>query len=114
MRDLYHHMCNTSTLLAWFPPYWLSCEVPPLYYCSLHSINVLVICDYATRYPAAIPLCCTDAHRVAEELIVFFSRVEIPREILSDRVVRPFYAPAACQCSDYKRRLSGYTRLTTP
>ena len=28
---------------------------------------------------------CTDAHRVAEELIVFFSRMGIPREILSDQ-----------------------------
>ena len=46
---------------------------------------VLVICDYATRYPEAIPLRCTDAHRVAEELIVFFSRMGIPREILSDQ-----------------------------
>ena len=46
---------------------------------------VLVICDYATRYPEAMPLQCTDAHRVAEELIVLFSRVGIPREILSDQ-----------------------------
>ena len=43
-----------------------------------------VICDYATRYPEAILLCCRDAHQVAEELIVFFSRMGIPREILSD------------------------------
>ena len=35
--------------------------------------------------PEAIPLRCTDAHRVAEELIVFFSRMGIPREILSDQ-----------------------------
>ena len=33
--------------------------------------HVLVICDYTTRYPEAIPLHCTDAHRVAEELIFF-------------------------------------------
>ena len=46
---------------------------------------VLVICDYATRYPEAIPLCCTDAHRVSEELIVFFLRMGIPREMLSDQ-----------------------------
>ena len=49
------------------------------------GIQVLVICDYATRYPEAIPLRCTDAHRVAEELIVFFSRMGMPREILSDQ-----------------------------
>ena len=44
---------------------------------------VLVICDYATRYPEPIPLRYTDTHRVAEELIAFFSRMGIPREILS-------------------------------
>ena len=46
---------------------------------------VLVICDYAARYPEAISLRCTDAHCVAEELIVFFSRMGIPRKILSDQ-----------------------------
>ena len=46
---------------------------------------VLVTCDNATRYPEAILLRCTDGHRVAEELIVFFSRMGIPREILSDQ-----------------------------
>ena len=30
---------------------------------------VLVICDYATRYPKAIPLHSTDASYIAEELI---------------------------------------------
>ena len=33
---------------------------------------VLVIRDYATRYPEDILLRSTDAHRVAEEFIVFF------------------------------------------
>ena len=46
---------------------------------------VLVICDYATRYPEAFPLRSIEAHRIAEELIVFFSRMGIPREILSDQ-----------------------------
>ena len=46
---------------------------------------VLVICDYATRYPESLPLRCTDAHRVAEELIVFYSRMGMPNEILSDQ-----------------------------
>ena len=56
----------------------------PLRSCKGYQ-HVLVICDYATRYPEAIPLRCTDTHRVAEELIVFFSRMGIPREILSDQ-----------------------------
>ena len=33
---------------------------------------ILVICDYATRFPEAIPLRTTDAERGAEELIIFF------------------------------------------
>ena len=46
---------------------------------------VLVICDYATRYPEAIPLRSIDAEHIAEELIKMFSRVGIPREILTDQ-----------------------------
>ena len=46
---------------------------------------VLVLCDYATRYPEAIPLKNTDAETVAEELLALFSRVGIPNEILTDQ-----------------------------
>ena len=46
---------------------------------------VLVICDYATRYPEAIPMKHVDAGSVAEELIKVFSRVGVPREILTDQ-----------------------------
>ena len=45
---------------------------------------VLVICDYATRYPEAVPLKTIDAEHVAEELVKLFSRVGVPREILTD------------------------------
>ena len=44
---------------------------------------VLVVCDYATRYPEAIPLKSIDAEHVAEELVVLFSRVGVPKEILT-------------------------------
>ena len=40
---------------------------------------VLVICDYATRYPEAIPLRSIDAAHVAEELIKVFARWVYPR-----------------------------------
>ena len=40
---------------------------------------------YQYVHPEAIPLRCTDAHQVAEELIVFFARMGIPREILFDQ-----------------------------
>ena len=46
---------------------------------------VLVICDYATRYPEAIPLRCIDAEHIPEELIKVFSRVGVPKEILTDQ-----------------------------
>ena len=46
---------------------------------------ILVICDYATRYPEAVPLRRTDAQHVAEELVKLFSRVGIPTEILTDQ-----------------------------
>ena len=46
---------------------------------------ILVICDYATRYPEAVPLKSIDAESVAEELIKVFARVGVPREILTDQ-----------------------------
>lgn len=44
---------------------------------------VLVVCDYATRYPEAIALRSIDAESVAEELVNLFARVGIPKEILT-------------------------------
>ena len=46
---------------------------------------ILVICDYATRYPEAFPLKTIDAPHVAEELMKFFSRAGVPKEILTDQ-----------------------------
>ena len=46
---------------------------------------VLVVCDYGTRYPEAVPVRTIDAVTVAEELMKLFSRVGIPREILTDQ-----------------------------
>lgn len=46
---------------------------------------ILVICDYATTYPEAIPLRSIDAEIIAEELVQFFSQVGIPQEILTDQ-----------------------------
>ena len=46
---------------------------------------VLVICDYAARYPEAVPMKNVDAGSVAEELIEVFSRVGVPQEILTDQ-----------------------------
>ena len=46
---------------------------------------ILVVCDYATRYPEAIPLRSIEAETIAEELVQLFSRIGIPQEILTDQ-----------------------------
>ena len=46
---------------------------------------ILVVCDYATRYPEAFPLRSISAEAMAEHLMQLFSRVGIPKEILSDQ-----------------------------
>uniref|UniRef100_A0A8C5PVW7 Gypsy retrotransposon integrase-like protein 1 n=1 Tax=Leptobrachium leishanense TaxID=445787 RepID=A0A8C5PVW7_9ANUR len=46
---------------------------------------ILVILDYATRYPEAIPLRNTSAKTIAKELVQVFSRVGIAKEILTDQ-----------------------------
>ena len=46
---------------------------------------ILVICDYGTRYPEAFPLRNTKARQVANCLIQLFSRVGVPKEILTDQ-----------------------------
>ncbi|XP_063601110.1 uncharacterized protein LOC134777201 [Penaeus indicus] len=46
---------------------------------------ILTLIDFATGFPDALPLKDIDSVSVAEALLVIFSRVGIPREILSDR-----------------------------
>ena len=46
---------------------------------------VLVVCDYATRYPKTIALKDITTETVVEELIKLFSQVGIPEEILTDQ-----------------------------
>ena len=48
---------------------------------------ILVVCNYGTRYPEAIPLRSIDASTVAEaeELMKLFARVRVPRELLTDQ-----------------------------
>lgn len=46
---------------------------------------ILTLVDFATGFPEALPLKEIDSISVAEALILIFSRVGIPREILSDR-----------------------------
>ena len=46
---------------------------------------VLVLVDYATRYPEAVPLRNISAKNVAQALFQVISRVGIPKEILTDQ-----------------------------
>ena len=46
---------------------------------------ILVLVDYATRYPEALPLCAATAKAVAKELMQLFSQVGIAREVLTDQ-----------------------------
>ena len=46
---------------------------------------ILTICDYATRYPEALPIPDTEAIAIAKELVSVFAKVGIPDEILTDQ-----------------------------
>ena len=46
---------------------------------------ILVLCDYATRYPEAIPLKNIDAETTSEAVAEVFTRFGIPREVLTDQ-----------------------------
>jgi transposase InsO family protein len=46
---------------------------------------ILVIVDYATRYPEAVPLKNIDSETVAEALWMVWTRVGVPAEVLTDR-----------------------------
>ena len=59
--------------------------VGPLPRSSSGKRFILVICDYATRYPRAIALRTVDAPTIAEELLKFFARMGVPEEILTDQ-----------------------------
>ncbi len=47
--------------------------------------HILVIVDYATRYPEAIPLRKATSKAIGQELFLLCSRVGIPSEILTDQ-----------------------------
>ncbi len=47
--------------------------------------HILVIVDYATRYPEAIPLRKATSKAIEQELFLLASRVGIPKEILTDQ-----------------------------
>ena len=59
--------------------------VGPLPRSSQGNRYILVVCDYATRYPEASALKSIDAETVADNLVRLFSWIGIPKEILTDQ-----------------------------
>ena len=59
--------------------------VGPLPKTSRGHRYILVLVDYATQYPEALPLRATTAKAVSKELMLLFSRVGIAREVLTDQ-----------------------------
>ncbi len=47
--------------------------------------HILLIVDYATRYPEAVPLRKATSKAIAQELFLLCSRVGIPADILTDQ-----------------------------
>ena len=59
--------------------------VGPLPRSNAGNRYILVVCDYATRYPEAVPLRSIEVEHVADELIKIFAQVGVPEEILIDQ-----------------------------
>ena len=59
--------------------------VGPLEKSSAGYQYILVICDYATRYPEAFPLQSINTQKLISALVQLFSRAGIPEEILTDQ-----------------------------
>ncbi|XP_078504379.1 uncharacterized protein LOC144762951 [Lissotriton helveticus] len=47
--------------------------------------HILVVVDYATRFPEAFPLSVANSKQVGDKMIELFSRVGFPKEILTDQ-----------------------------
>ena len=82
--------------------------VGPLVRTDKGNRYVLVVMDYATRWPEAVALKSVDSETVARALVELFARVGIPKEILTDqgsnfvsRLMTEFY------------RLTGVTPIKT-
>ncbi|XP_050046366.1 uncharacterized protein [Dermacentor andersoni] len=71
---------------------------------------ILTMVDFATRYPDAVALPSTESRTVAEGLVEMFSRVGLPREIVSDR--GSYFMSAVMK--EFSRLLSIKQLPTTP
>ena len=68
---------------------------------------ILTLVDYATWYPEAVPLKNIDTETVAEALLVMYSRLGIPEEVLSDQGTQ-----FVSSCMQEMSRLLFINRLT--
>ena len=60
--------------------------VPPFHpMTSSKNRYILTLVDYSTRYPEAVPLPSIETTRVTEALVNVFTRMGVPREILTDQ-----------------------------
>ena len=71
---------------------------------------ILVISDYATRYPEAFPLRNVKARQVANALLQLLTRVGIPKEVLTDqgtnftsKFLRQVYQYLGIQCGQQSK-----------
>ena len=76
---------------------------------------ILVMSDYATHYPEAVPVKAIDAELIAEELVKIFARVGIPEEILTTRDATSHHSywqrsTNCCMCTRYGLLLTIHRR----
>ena len=83
--------------------------VGPLERSKSGNSYVIVICDYATRYPEAIALKRIEAIKEnSYELVRLFSRVGIPREILTGARVKLYLQVVEADLSDVVHQMCHY------
>ena len=92
---------------------WIAMDiVRPLPRSSQGNRYILVVCDYATRYPEAFALKSIDAETVADSLIQLFSRIGIRRRYLLTKAATSclnFY----CRCTSVLASMHCALRRTT-
>ena len=76
--------------------------------CEKRHRYILTLIDYATRYPEAVPLKNFETETVAEALLDLFSRLGIPKKILSNLGTQ-----FVSKCMEEVSRLLSIERLTT-
>ena len=61
--------------------------VGPLPRTKAGNRHILVLMDYSTRWPEAIPLRNTDSKTIAYEIAALFARVGVPEELIVAQIL---------------------------